>query len=115
MKSLAKQLAVLAVVGVMCFSTTQAQPHASVQSTVSDTQVYVCTEDGTYRCDGTYHHGPIDYESDYIRHVLANEWPGQADDQALKAGAIAIRTFGWRYPLGCGAGTAQLSSAPINR
>ena len=34
--------------------------------------------------------------------MLANEWPGQASHEALKAGAIAIRTFGWRS-LGCGA------------
>jgi len=38
----------------------------------------------------------LNHESDfhhYIRQVLANEWPGDADLEALKAGSIAIRTF----------------------
>ena len=53
-------------------------------------------------------HWPDDTNSElttlepYIEHVLANEWHHLADLEALKAGAIAIRTFAYRER-GCGA------------
>ncbi|RLC76516.1 MAG: hypothetical protein DRJ03_28530 [Chloroflexi bacterium] len=104
MKRMTKQLTVLLVAGVVCLVTGQIHPAASPQMSVSETYVYVCSEeaDAPYYCDGVYYYGPINYESNYTRHVLANEWPGQAGDEALKTGTIAIRTFGWRE-LGCGA------------
>jgi hypothetical protein len=72
-----------------------------VRAEVSQIYVYVCTGDGgDWPCTNPY--GPISYEGNYIPQVLANEWPGQANIEALKAGAITIRTFGWRRP-GCGA------------
>lgn len=42
----------------------------------------------------------------YIEQVLANEWHSLAELDALKAGAIAIRTFAYRE-LGCGAYTGK--------
>jgi hypothetical protein len=73
-----------------------------VQADISDTIVYVCTgSGGDYPC-ATEPYGPISYDGDYVPQVLANEWPADAGEQSLQAGAITIRTFGWRKP-GCGA------------
>lgn len=77
-------------------------PTASTQMSVSETDVYVCADSGIYRCGSGNEYGPISYEGNYVPRVLANEWPGQAGSEALKAGAIAIRTFGWR-DIPCGA------------
>jgi len=77
-------------------------PAASTQMSVSETDVYVCADSGSYRCGSGNEYGPISYEGNYVPRVLANEWPGQAGSEALKAGAIAIRTFGWR-DIPCGA------------
>lgn len=74
----------------------------TVQADISDTIVYVCTgSGGDYPC-ATEPYGPISYDGDYVPQVLANEWPADAGEQSLQAGAITIRTFGWRKP-GCGA------------
>jgi hypothetical protein len=102
MKSLAKQLVVLLTAGVILFLAVQTCLIASVHTSVSETYVYVCDDEGDWRCEENEYFGPISYEGNYIPHVLANEWPSAAGDQALQAGAIAIRTFGWRE-LGCGA------------
>ena len=73
-----------------------------VQADISDTVVYVCTgSGGDYPCTAEPY-GPISYENNYIPQVLANEWAGASEQESLKAGAIVIRTFGWRQP-GCGA------------
>ena len=51
---------------------------------------------------------PGDYSdsyTEYVEQVLANEWPGDANIEALKAGVIAIRTFADRGP-GCGSKVA---------
>jgi len=53
--------------------------------------------------------GPIGYDFDYGSHtayvpqVLANEWHWESQDQALRAGAVAIDTFAHRSVGGCGA------------
>ncbi|MCB0099728.1 MAG: hypothetical protein KDE46_28540, partial [Caldilineaceae bacterium] len=49
----------------------------------------------------------------YVKQVLANEWPSNAGLEAMKAGAIAIRTFAYRSP-GCGAykGSLTVSNGP---
>jgi len=109
MKNPLRQLAILVATSVFLLFATQvqAQPSASVQSDVSGTQVYVCNDPwGYWPCGTNPPFGPISYEGDYIPHVLANEWPAQAGSDALKAGAIAIRTFGWRgSPCGAVYGT----------
>jgi hypothetical protein len=103
MKLLAKRLVVLLTAGVIFLFAVQTYPVASVRTSVSTTEVYVCTGTGGDWPCATNPYGRISFEGSYIPQVLANEWPGAAGDQALRAGAIAIRTFGWRYPLGCGA------------
>ncbi len=75
---------------------------APVRASVSETYVYVCNDPGGNWPCGIDRFGPVSYESSYVAHILANEWPGEASDQSLKAGAIAIRTFGWRS-IPCGA------------
>ena len=50
---------------------------------------------------------PGDYSdsyAEYVEQVLANEWPGDAGIEALKAGVIAIRTFASR-DIPCGSRT----------
>lgn len=76
----------------------------------SEEYVYVCdpSPGSQYRCgqqgQPSYReYGPISFEGDYIPHVLANEWDPRSGQQAFRAGAIAIRTFGWRETGGCGA------------
>ena len=97
MRNLAKQIMTLITIGIILSFVVQVRSEASVQTSVSSTLVYVCTgTGGDYPCD-TDPYGPISYEDDYIPQVLANEWPPAASSEALKAGAIAIRTFGWRY------------------
>ena len=46
---------------------------------------------------------PIDAENAYIPQVLSNEWDSRSGPEALKAGAVAIRTFARRNIGGCGA------------
>ena len=69
--------------------------------------VFVCNRSPWYENCGPYI-DPFDLPGEvaesymeYIDQVLANEWPGDAGIEALKAGSIAIRTFADREP-GCG-------------
>jgi len=98
MKNLSKHLTISLIISVFLFvSQALAQPLAYVQTIVSPTHVYVCNDPGGFwPCNPGREYGPISYEGDYIPHVLANEWPAQSGTESLKAGAIAIRTFGWR-------------------
>ncbi len=96
------QLLALFTAVVIPLVAVQSGPVASAQTSVSETYVYVCADSGSYRCGSGNEYGPISYEGNYVPRVLANEWPGQAGSEALKAGAVAIRTFGWR-DIPCGA------------
>ncbi len=96
------QLLILFTAVAILLVTVRLATVVSAQTSISKTYVYVCTDSGSYRCGSGSEYGPIGYEDDYIPQVLANEWPADAGEQSLKAGTIAIRTFGWREP-GCGA------------
>ncbi|MCR4405651.1 MAG: hypothetical protein NUW24_01840 [Anaerolineae bacterium] len=78
--------------------------------------VYVCGR----RCsDPEQDFGPIGYDFDtvtgtaYAPQVLANEWHWLSQDQALRAGAVAIHTFAHReIGPGCGAVLARTHNLP---
>jgi len=105
MKHSMKRLATLLTATLISLSVWHIHFVIPVQASVSETYVYVCGDPwGQWPCDenNTDFGSLKSYEYTYVPQVLANEWPGQASNESLKAGAIAIRTFGWRE-LGCGA------------
>ncbi len=89
---------ILLAAGMVCLFTWQVY-RAAVQADVSEAYMYVCNDPwGQWPCDenNTDFGSLTNYEYVYVPQVLSNEWPAAADSQALKAWAIAIRTFGWR-------------------
>lgn len=103
MKRMTQPLVVLLIVDIASLVGSPVRLAASPQLSVSETHVYVCNDPwGYWPCVGGNYVGLVSYEDNYVPRVLANEWPSQANDQALRAGAVAIRTFGWRE-IPCGA------------
>lgn len=82
----------------------------------SPTLVVICYDNpscGTPILSGNNRNADLDTLNVYTQHVLANEWPGDSDSNAFKAGAIAIRTFTYRNP-GCGAYVGGYSGSGIS-
>lgn len=77
----------------------------------STTLIRICYSDPT--CANPSTGTDLNTLSGYVQHVLANEWPGDANLDAMKAGAIAIRTFVYRTsPCGAFLRTYTESSVP---
>lgn len=73
---------------------------ASPQRQSSTVLIRVCYDQTSCDNPTPLNTTPATTLSGYTQQVLANEWHGQADIEALKAGAIAIRTFSYRE-IGC--------------
>jgi hypothetical protein len=51
--------------------------------------VEVTHSDGSYASTVT-----VDFKT-YVQDVLGSEWPGNSPDDAMRAGALAVKEFGW--------------------
>jgi len=101
---------IIVVLVLLASSSAQnAQARPSYQS--SPAQVRICYTDPDCRAPTSDNTEPSPF-NDYIEHVLANEWHSLAGLEALKAGAVAIRTFALREP-GCGARWSYYNGVPV--
>lgn len=98
----------LSLVSVLLF--TQSTIYAKPLLT-GDIWVRVCYDNPSCASptNGNSHLRSLD---DYVKQVLANEWHNEADLEALKAGAVAIRTFAYRT-YGCGAYIRMNIESPV--